>query len=232
MKILIMDDERAFSEELRDFVIKICEENHAEVEIELADNVEQLLKNALGFDVILLDIEMPEYSGLELAAKLNAEERSDKPYIVFVTNRDGLVFEALREQPYSFVRKSHLEELEPCLKRLIKLCERGELYTVKSGRAIERLSLGDISYLEKQKNYVIFHTARGEFRERTTLDKKSDLLRRGFLRTHIGYMVNVRYIEKIDTELIRLSDGTLIPLSRRYRADVRRRFFEWMVNLI
>ena len=156
----------------------------------------------------------------------------EKPYIIFVTNRDGLVFDALKQQPYSFVRKSHLDDLKPCFDRLITLCERDTYYPIKSGRDIERVALKDIFYLEKQKNYVIYHTAHGMISERTTLDKKTDLLNNGFLRTHIGYMVNTRYIEKIRTRDIILSDGTMIPMSRKYSEAVRRGFFEWMANEI
>ena len=183
------------------------------------------------FDVVLLDIEMPKYSGLDLASKINEQkDGSGKPYIIFVTNRDGLVFDALKQQPFSFVRKSHLEDLEPCFDRLITLCESEVYYPIKSGRDIERIALKDIFYLEKQKNYVIYHTARGTISERTTLDKKTDLLRNGFLRTHIGYLVNIRCIEVIRTGEISLSDGTIIPLSRKYSEAVRKQFFEWMAN--
>ena len=142
------------------------------------------------------------------------------------------MFEALKQQPFSFVRKSHLEDLEKCLERLTALCDGNGYYPIKSGRDIERVALKDILYLEKQKNYVIYHTVRKTISERTTLDRKADLLNKGFLRTHICYMVNMRFIDRIQTGDIRLSDGTVIPLSRKYSESVKRQFFEWMANEI
>ena len=231
MKILIVDDEQVFAGELRQYVNKICADNRVTAEIKITDDPEFLLMNGRGFDVVLLDIEMPKYSGIELASSLNEQKGdAEKPYLIFITNRDGLVFEALRQQPYSFIRKSHTEELEPCLTRLMKLCEKTDFYSIKTGRDIVKLTLNDIYYLEKQKNYVIYHTARGRISERTTLDKKTDLLNNGFLRTHIGYMVNIRHIEKITSTDVYMSDGTAVPLSRKYHDEVRKRFFEWMVN--
>ena len=231
MKILIVDDEPVFAGELRQYVNKICLDNRVTAEIQITDDSEFLLMNGKDFDFVLLDIEMPKYSGIDLASKINEQKGgSGKPYIIFVTNRDGLVFDALKQQPFSFVRKSHLEDLEPCFDRLITLCESEVYYPIKSGRDIERIALKDIFYLEKQKNYVIYHTARGTISERTTLDKKTDLLRNGFLRTHIGYLVNIRCIEKIRTGEISLSDGTIIPLSRKYSEAVRKQFFEWMAK--
>ena len=231
MKIAIIDDEKAFAERLRAHVIKLFSEKHTVTDITVTDDSDFILHNAKQFDVILLDIEMPGCSGIDLASKINEQKGgSDKPYIIFVTNRDGLVFDALKQQPFSFVRKSHLEDLEPCFDRLITLCESDIYYPIKSGRDIERVALKDIFYLEKQKNYVIYHTARGTISERTTLDKKTDLLCNGFLRTHIGYMVNIRCIEVIRTGEISLSDGTIIPLSRKYIEAVRKQFFEWMAK--
>ena len=231
MKILIVDDEPVFAGELRQYVNKICLDNRVTAEIQETEDPEFLLMDGKNFDVVLLDIEMPKYSGLDLASKINEQkDGSGKPYIIFVTNRDGLVFDALKQQPFSFVRKSHLEDLEPCFDRLITLCESDIYYPIKSGRDIERVALKDIFYLEKQKNYVIYHTARGTISERTTLDKKTDLLCNGFLRTHIGYMVNIRCIEVIRTGEISLSDGTIIPLSRKYSEAVRKQFFEWMAK--
>ena len=231
MKLAIIDDEKAFAERLRSYVLTLFAEKHTAVDITVTDNSEFILYNGKQFDVILLDIEMPSCSGIHLASKLNEKKNIDeKPYIIFVTNRDGLVFDALKQQPFSFVRKSHLEDLEPCFDRLITLCESEVYYPIKSGRDIERIALKDIFYLEKQKNYVIYHTARGTISERTTLDKKTDLLRNGFLRTHIGYLVNIRCIEVIRTGEISLSDGTIIPLSRKYSEAVKKQFFEWMAK--
>ena len=231
MKLAIIDDEKAFAERLRSYVLTLFAEKHTAVDITVTDNSEFILYNGKQFDVILLDIEMPGCSGIDLASKINEQKGgSGKPYIIFVTNRDGLVFDALKQQPFSFVRKSHLEDLEPCFDRLITLCESEIYYPIKSGRDIERVAMKDIFYLEKQKNYVIYHTARGTISERTTLDKKTDLLCNGFLRTHIGYLVNIRCIEKIRTGEISLSDGTIIPLSRKYSEAVRKQFFEWMAK--
>ena len=233
MKILIIDDEPLFAEELRRYVTALCANVQPSATVIAARDPGSALPAALDHDVILLDIEMPGCSGLDLAARLNEQKRdAEKPYIIFVTNRDGLVFEALKQQPFSFVRKSHLEDLEKCLERLTALCDGNGYYPIKSGRDIERVALKDILYLEKQKNYVIYHTVRKTISERTTLDRKADLLNKGFLRTHIGYMVNMRFIDRIQTGDIRLSDGTVIPLSRKYSESVKRQFFEWMANEI
>ncbi|MEE1219219.1 MAG: response regulator [Ruminococcus sp.] len=125
MKILIIDDEKTFAENLRVFVEKVFSEMHTVLEITVTDDSKFVLYNSKQYDVILLDIEMPDCSGIKLASKLNEKNSNDdKPHIIFVTNRDELVFDALKQQPFSFVRKSHLDDLELCLHRLIKLSKK------------------------------------------------------------------------------------------------------------
>lgn len=233
MKILIVDDEQSFLTELRRIISRICRENGITADISVTDDAESLVNGGgKQYDVILLDIEMPKLSGLDLAEKLNAVRNgSDKPFIIFVTNREGLVFEALRQQPYSFIRKSHPEDLAPCLIRLNEKCEE-EYLTVKSGRSTDKVALRELIYLEKVKNYVVFHTSRSELRERAAMDEKAaELTSKGFVRAHIGCLINMRYIAEIMPQNIRLTDGTLLPLSRKYSKEVRRQFFEWMVNV-
>ena len=72
MKLAIIDDKKAFAERLRSYVLTLFAEKHTAVDITVTDNSEFILYNGKQFDVILLDIEMPSCSGIDLASKLNA----------------------------------------------------------------------------------------------------------------------------------------------------------------
>ena len=233
MNILIIDDDRECIALVKSAVQQACKDKQIPVSItSILSPYKPTEENRyLNSDVILLDIDMPDISGIELASRINAlKGRAEKPYIIFVTSMDGLVFEALRQQPYSFVRKDHLGDLAPCL---AKLNERlsSDTYTVKVGRDMVTLFIRDIVYLEKQGNYTVFHTVGGEYRERAGLDEKyADLKSCGFLRPHIGYLVNAAYIGELTQDNIRLSTGAQIPVGRRYQKELKRDFYEWMVS--
>ena len=49
----------------------------------------------------------------------------------------------------------------------------------------------------------------------------------GFIRSHIGYIVNVDYIEKISFDAVKLITGDTVPLSQRYRKDFNERHYNW-----
>lgn len=234
MNILIVDDDRVYLRTLSKIVDEMCEKEKIPCNISTSYQPyllfdQEKYKHA---DIILLDIDMPEISGIEIASKINdLKGKSDKPFIIFVTNRDGLVFEALREQPYSFVRKSVIDDLSACLIKIQEKLNAADTYTIKTGREVDSLFIKDIIYLEKKGNYVIFHTESGDYRERTTIDLKlRDLCEYGFLRPQIGYLVNVTYISDIHDGVVSLTTGVDLPLSKRYRKQIKQDFYDWMVN--
>lgn len=234
MNVLIVDDEQVFLQKIEKTVNDICEKEGISVSIKVDDDPVAVLEDEkfLLCDVILLDIEMEDLSGIETAVKINDKKgKSDKPYIIFVTNRDDLVFDALKIQPYSFIRKSHLDDLKPCLKKIEDRINEPDVYVIKTGRDTVHLFVNDIIYLEKKNNYVVFHTENGEFKERTNIESKfADLQQYGFLRTQIGYLVNVKYIEDITDMSVLLSSGKYVPLSKKYKKTVKQDFYEWMVS--
>ena len=234
MNILIVDDEQVFLEKIEKAVLEICTNLGISVSIKKEDDPVSVIEDEkyLLCDVLLLDIEMDDLSGVEAACKINEQKgTSDKPYIIFVTNRDDLVFEALKEQPYSFVRKSHLEDLKPCLKKIEERINEPDVYSIKTGRDTVNLFINDIIFLEKKNNYVVFYTHTGVFKERTNIESKyTDLQQYGFLRTQIGYLVNVKYIEEITDMSVLLSVGKYVPLSKKYKKSVKQDFYEWMVS--
>lgn len=234
MNIAIVDDEKCFLSDVKKRIENICIDNNIENKIDLINDPYTIIENKLfmSYDVIILDIEMPNISGVEIASIINSEKGDmDIPFIVFLTNKDSLVFEALKEQPYSFVRKSNLEDIIACLNKINRKLKKEQICLIKSGRNVYRISNTDILYLEKEKNYVIFHTNTDLYRERNTIDDKiKELNDSAFLRPHIGYLVNMRYIQNILTTSIQLTNGDLIPISKKYRKEIKNRFFNWLVN--
>ncbi len=234
MNILIIDDNKNYLRILKTKVLEMCSKNSIPANITTTDKSEEVLKTNLylHYDVILLDIDMPEVSGIHLASQINSSKgKSEKPYIVFVSCKDGLVFDALKELPYSFVRKEYEDDLETILISIYEKIKMKDTYTIRNGRHIDTLIIEDIIYLEKKNNYVVFHTVSGEYRERTKIEEKyKDLANFGFVRPQIGYLVNIKYIKDIRLSSVVLDDGTQIPLSKKYRKTVKNDYFDWMVN--
>ena len=233
MRFAIVDDDMAFAQVMREKIVKLCEIKGVPYEIEHIEDPDNILNEEVmtQYDVITLDIEMPRMSGLEVAAKLNTMKQAHvTPYIIFVSSKEHLVFEALKSFPFSFVRKSHLEELEICIMRIINIIS--PFYTIKEGRNSVIIKLNTLIYVEKIDHYVFFVTTKGTYRERTTVNT---LLRsfseHGFIKVHSGALVNVAHIKEMAAGWICMSDNKVIPVSRTYKKMLVEKFKDWMVKL-
>ena len=86
-------------------------------------------------------------------------------------------------------------------------------------------------YLEKQGNYVVYHTVSVELKERSSLDEKFNVLKDyGFIRIHVGCAVNPRFIRTVEADYVILEDDTKLAVSRAYKKTVKNDFFDWMVK--
>lgn len=194
---------------------EICEFSNG---TELMNNLEYVLES----DVAVLDIDMPNINGIDIANQLI--EKNHLINIIFVTNRSDLVFEAIRCRPFRFVRKELMDkELEEAIEAVMsKIKDEIILYEFASGHDTIKIRIKDIMYLESKSHYIHIHTndevkvIRGKISDYET--KLSDY---GFLRVHLGYLVNIRSIYSITSKEITLDNGEKLPVSRKNIAMIK-----------
>ena len=106
--IAICDDETVALELLSSSVRGVLRTRKVDASIETFTSPRQLLlrMQTVTFDLLFLDIEMPGMTGLELAQRLRRE--GNLIDIIYISNREDLVFDALRTNPRGFIRKNRL----------------------------------------------------------------------------------------------------------------------------
>ena len=235
LNFAIIDDDKVFAQSLYEHITDFCSSETIDCYVTVLEPRQIFTSDTelLDYDVIFLDIEMPQIGGIELAEKINQLKGSkDTPYIVFVTALDNLVFEALQTFPYSFIRKSHISEIDTCIHNLYTKLSSTPTYKIKSGRDIKTLEIKNIIYLEKQGNYTAFFTDSEVFLERSVIDdKQKDLQEYGFLRPHIGYLVNAAHVTDFTGSNLTLSCGKEVSVSRNYKQSFKADFNEWLVKI-
>lgn len=229
----ICDDEEIFSNRLKNMISDICSKNEIEYKITIFNSANGILNSCRNYHVIFMDIDMPDIDGIEAVEEINdKKEKNEFPLIVFVSNMENLVFKALEQYPYIFLRKMFLkDELEKCILRINAeiVDEHRIVYSIKDGRNKIIINLNDVMYLEKEKNYVKFVLKNNIYRERSKIDEKyDDIHTKGFIRVHIGYLVNARFILEFQTNNVILTTEQRIPLSKKYRNTATNEFFEWL----
>jgi two-component system LytT family response regulator len=244
MRVLIADDEAPARDKLRRW---LAAQPDVELLPEAADGLAAArLIAASSPDVAFLDIQMPGLNGLEVAAQL---EPGSAPLLVFVTAFDEHAIKAFELNAADYLLKPYdKDRLLKTLDRLRARRTSGdtdlqaaaaaavrtarartgssERLLVPRGDGLQLIDASSIHWLEADDNYVHVHTAQARYLLRRTLaDLLSQLGEQRFARIHKSAAVNLAQIDTLsplfkgDHE-IRLRDGTVLRLSRRFKDEL------------
>lgn len=229
MHLILCDDDNVFLDKLETRIRGLCQKHGIAVEMERYDSSKKMLEGLKDLDtvpVFLIDIDMPEVNGFEVASFLKKWNR--ECCIGFVSNKDELVFQAFAYHPFFFIRKTHLdEELEPQLLELQKkMGVKVPKIELQTGRQTVEVALDTIWFVESEKNYLLFYREKDErgdaVRARMKIaEAEKELELHGFVRTHKGYLVNMNYVYRLRENEILLLNGKHVPVSRSYLNQVR-----------
>ncbi len=231
LNIAVCDDDKIMLDYICERVSEECRRQGAEIYVEkfLSGEVFLNAHNAEPFDVVFLDIDMPEISGFEVAEKI-----SEKALIIFVTTHDELVYSSLKFQPFRFIRKTHLnnelsETLTAVIERISKRnAERKIEFQTKDGKIY--LLADEIEYIEVYGHWLRVVVTNGEPIEcyGSLSDMEKRLRSAGFVRTYKSYLVNFKYVYSLEKTKVIMDNKNEIPLSR-YKADeVKEKFKEYL----
>lgn len=227
MKIYVCDDE----EEMAKLIAQEVENNltiSAEVSI-FTDPIKMYeIYETVKAEIIFLDIDMPGMDGIDIANKLRQSE--DNVYIIFITNREEMVFQSIQYKPFRFIRKSMMnieirEAMSALLKELLKT--ETELIIEKAGK-MYRLKYKDIIYVTSEKHNIHIICNNDVYTIRRKLsDIEEKLTTNMFIRTHVGYLVNPLYICSIGDKKIILDNNSEIPISRSRLEEVKEKYLNY-----
>lgn len=228
-RIAICDDENRILEDLSRMVLELI----PDADISAFGKGRALIDGAdkAGYDVVLLDIDMPDLNGLEVAAFFQAADR--KTLIIFVTSHDELVYDSLQLHPFGFVRKSYLDkELKKVLEDAVEeVSSRDKHFFFHTASGDIKLQMDDILYFEAEGNYIKIKTGSDEFRFRETMQAlEMSLKSDGFIRVHKGFLVNQEAVKIINSDKLVLNDNTEIPFGRSYQENARKMLMRGMLR--
>jgi two-component system, LytTR family, response regulator len=192
-------------------------------------------------DVLLLDMQMPGRTGLEVLVSLG-EERPRA--VVFVTAHDTYAIDAFEQHAVDYLLKpfdqrrfrvalgrvrerlgagTSDDRLDRLLKALAPRTEWLERIPAKVGNRVTLVPVGEIHWIEAADNYVRLHTGDGQYAVRETMNNLAEQLDpRQFARVHRSTIVNLSRVKSLlalpsgDYTVV-LEGGTRLTLSRGYR---------------
>lgn len=238
MRLLIADDEPLARRALAQLVA-----SHADVQLvaECADGGE--VRDALArlsVDVVLLDTRMPELSGLEVAGML----AGDRPLVVFVTAHDEFGLPAFERGAADYLLKPVTQpRLDVALRRVrARLAAADDAARFRAlgsppahvDRLVARVGdreivipIEEVELIAADDVYAAVHAHRRRYLVRTPLDELERALSPDrFLRVHRSFIVPVSAVAAVRRTrggvVLELRNGTIVPVSRRRRAELAR----------
>lgn len=227
MQLFICDDEPKILSDITKKVSALLPES----EVHTFSSGKELLSRlqTKTCDILLLDIDMPEITGLQVAQELALLKK--KPLLVFVTSHDELVYDSFQYHPFAFLRKSRFDaEIEGILHDCAKeLAGREQHFCFRADGNDIRLLLSDILYFESEGNYLKVVTTKDTYRFRSTLTAMEHTLQDcGFLRIHKGFFINQSAVKLLNSEEAALRNGVTLPIGKSYAKTAREQLLRYM----
>ena len=239
IKLLIVDDEPLAHKVLEGYCEKI---DYVEIVGNCYDGISTLnFLNKEQVDAVLLDIQMPDVTGLELLDSL----KNNAPKIIFTTAYSeyalqGFDYDQVIDYLHKPIRLSRfikaLERLKRVLllekefnTRILPLSEiktnvaESDFISIKDNKTIYRLAYADILYIQSWGNYLKFFMSDQEMKivRKTIKIVESELSPKHFLRIHKSYIANIKHIVSIEGNQIKLGDQNL-PIGKSYLVNVKK----------
>ena len=245
MRVLIVDDEPLARRALEQ---ALCGRNDIEALDSAKDAIQALdMMQKEKYDVLLLDIRMPELSGIDLAGRLN-KRKQPIPSIIFVTAHDQHAVAAFENHAVDYVMKPFCsdrihEALNAAFRRteneraaqLLKILPHLETLlsrpspkvAIKAKGRILFIDPTEVAVIRAEGNCVLLEKRSGSYLLRESISVVADKLKpHGFIRIHRSVLVNASFVEEIQPwttgeYVLRIKGGQELTVSRMYKNNLR-----------
>lgn len=235
IKIVIVDDEFHARKLLSSYVSKLPFVTLVDAVSNVFEAMNILQNHSI--DLLLLDIQMPEVTGLEFARSLK-----NPPAIIFTTAYSEYAVESYELsvidyllKPIAFSRflqaiDKYQERKNGLLAEKVQQPQQqvtdfeNDYITVKDAGRLYKVNYADLIFIEGQREYVTFHTDRHKITALYTLKNLEEKLPKElFVRIHKSYIVSYRHIEMIERHQLVVAKRTL-PIGNSYRDELFEKF--------
>ena len=212
VRIAIVEDEQALAVALRDMLLRQAPEVHHSFDVSCFENAEDFLTVQRGrFDLVFMDIQMPGLNGMEAAAKLRETDRAT--VLIFVTSLAQYAVAGYEVEASDFLLKPvDPAALSLCLRRALRQLEaRTEKKLALNVEGLRvYLPVSELRYVEVRNHQLIYHAESGDYQTYDAMSKvQKELEDLDFFRCNSCYLVNLRYVTKVDKNTVWVKDEPL-----------------------
>ena len=227
-RIAICDDEQNQIEYLTSVVSAWSKENGHVCEICTFPSAEAFLfvyEDNSAYDILLLDVEMKNITGIELAKRIRKD--NNRAEIIFITSHFEFVGEGYEVDALHYLIKpiSADKLLQVLTKAAEKLSVEPPSVVITCEGQTVKLYESDILYVESFLHYIVIHTQNNEYKIKESISVFEEELSDDFYRIHRSYIASLKHITCISRTSVNIGKIEL-PLSRGKYDDINREFIK------
>ena len=228
--IAIVEDEKEYSNQLKEYLTQYQDEQGLEFKISVFGDGSEILDGYTPeYDVILLDIEMPNINGMDAAEQIRTMD--ENVVLMFITNMASYAIRGYGVGALDFVMKpinyyTFSMKMTRALKRVKQKVQKQILLTLPDG--VKKLELNQILFVEVQNRMLYYHTIEGDYIVRGTMQSAESMLAEyPFVKCNHWYLVNLMQVKEVRGNMVTV--GTFeLEISRRNKTSFLKALTEYM----
>lgn len=228
MKISIVEDEAVWRDKIKDAVLKYCKDRNISVQINAYDSGRDFMESEEA-DLLFLDIELAEgEDGFQIAEKLLYSGSQCK--VCFLTSHPEMARQGYKVNAFRYIDKKYMEEIDEALDAFFKTKIQEHIIYCKDTAGIRiGINLSELLLVETngRKLRYLMLDGREHFCEGRISEMAKSLADFGFFYIQRSYIVNLKYIERVNSREIMLCNGLEIAIGRVHSREFKKEFFKW-----
>ena len=221
IRIAIVEDDKSSSELLVSYLERYSNDKNIKFDVKTFFSCNQILNNYNNnFDIIFMDIELPDGNGLETIRKIREVDKN--VIVIFVTNMAQYAVKGYEVRAFDFIVKPVTSyNFYIKLDNILNLFEQkkdNEIWiSNKDGKM--KLNISSIYYIEVIQHMCIYHTKDGNYKATGSLNNiEKTLSKYNFSLCNRCYLVNLRYVTSVKKGFVLINNEELI-ISRAKQAS-------------
>lgn len=221
INVALVEDNDSAAEVVDAFLTQFALEKKVKFKlIRYRDAVSFLASYTANFDLVLMDIELPDLSGMDAAYKLREIDKS--VVIIFVTNMAQFAVKGYEVDALDFIVKplSYFNFSVKLQRAVDRIRFNSDVkIKVKTDSGTINIAASRLKYVEIVKHNITYHTLEGQYNSYGALKEIEPLLSAAnFIRCNSCYLVNLRYVNRVHGYIV-VVDGEELLISHPRRKD-------------